>query len=70
MPDMQICCRCGRKGELGRLSIEVTKGPDAGKGWLIDQKFHLCDDCTSAVLDNLSVILSNETWVGDGTRGE
>lgn len=54
---------------MNRWTIEVCDGPlPSREGYVFDQQFHLCRDCTKVALDQLSVVTSNETWPGDEIR--
>lgn len=61
---MHMCCRCGRKGELHDWSVSIT-APGKKPYWIFQQTIYLCEDCSKMALDQLSVVISNETWPGD-----
>lgn len=64
---MQMCNRCGRKGEPHEWWLQVT-APGRKPYWIMQQRIYLCEDCSLLALDQLSVVISNETWPGDEIR--
>ena len=66
--EQKICCRCGRKGRTMRTKLEIAKSSDCREGFFLDEEWQFCRACVSLMLDQLSVIISNETWPGDEQR--